>query len=59
METPALPATRTSPSEPNLLCLLSSCSQCDEMGRRGPGGEQREIIQVNWHISHKNDVEQL
>lgn len=59
METPALPATKTSPSKPNLLCLLSSCYQGDEMGRRGLGGQQRERIQVNGQISHKNDVEQL
>ena len=59
METPALAATRISPSEPNLLCLLSSCSQSDEMGRRGLGVEQRERIQVNGQTSHKNDVEQL
>lgn len=31
METPALAATRISPREPNLLCLLSSCSQSDEI----------------------------
>lgn len=42
METPALASARTSPSEPDLLCLLSSCSQSDEMGRRGLGGVEGE-----------------